>query len=41
MLFKAPWMATWFTTDVEAIRVVAIALRIDPFTNLPWRLDSF
>lgn len=33
MLFKAPWMAIWFTTDVEGIRVVAIALRIDAFTR--------
>ncbi|MFY0758955.1 MATE family efflux transporter [Metabacillus dongyingensis] len=26
-------MATWFTTDVEAIRVVTITLRIDAFTQ--------
>ncbi|UOK59597.1 hypothetical protein MGI18_13140 [Bacillus sp. OVS6] len=31
MVFKAPWMAAWFTTDAEAIRVVAITLRIDAF----------
>lgn len=33
MFFTAPWMATWFTTDVEAIRMVTIALRIDAFAQ--------
>ncbi|USK36595.1 MATE family efflux transporter (plasmid) [Bacillus sp. F19] len=33
MFFTAPWMATWFTADVEAIRMVTIALRIDAFAQ--------
>ena len=33
MFFGAPWMATWFTDDEEAIKMVTIALRIDAFAQ--------
>lgn len=33
MFFTAPWMASWFTTDKEAIQMVTIALRIDAFAQ--------
>lgn len=33
MFFIAPWMATWFTTDEDAILMVTTALRIDAFAQ--------
>lgn len=33
MFFYAPWMASWFTSDKEAIQMVTTALRIDAFAQ--------
>lgn len=33
MFFCAPWMASWFTSDKEAIQMVTTALRIDAFAQ--------
>lgn len=33
MFFYAPWMASWFTAEAEAIHMVTIALRIDAFAQ--------
>ncbi|WP_108587054.1 MATE family efflux transporter [Paenisporosarcina sp. OV554] len=33
MFFCAPWMASWFTSDNEAIQMVITALRIDAFAQ--------
>lgn len=33
MFFSAPWMASWFTNDMEAIRMITVALRIDAFAQ--------
>lgn len=33
MFFGAPWMASWFTDDVNALEMVTVALRIDAFAQ--------
>ncbi|MFJ7616121.1 MATE family efflux transporter [Bacillus cereus] len=33
LFFFAPWLASWFTTDKQAIDMVVIALRIDAFAQ--------
>ncbi|PLR76048.1 MATE family efflux transporter [Bacillus sp. V3-13] len=33
LFFLSPWMATWFTTDPNAVHMVVTALRIDAFAQ--------
>jgi Na+-driven multidrug efflux pump len=33
LFFLSPWLATWFTTDKQAIEMVTTALRIDAFAQ--------
>lgn len=33
MFFGTPYIASWFTTDTEAIKQIVIALRIDAFNQ--------
>ncbi len=35
LFFGAPWFATWFTNDAEAIGKIVTALRIDAFAQIP------